>query len=178
MKIPKSYIMVIVMAVMLCVFAFQTGENTAPADDITEIEESYETESESDYDSSDDDYIPYYNSYDDEDIEYPNTEEYRSLREAQQQKKRERLEEEERLRKALQEKYNNKEPESYHGPGGSSGGTGGGNSNHNYFDDGYNDGYDDMYLNEEYDEDRYNNDLDYSIGVDDAMDEIDEEEGW
>lgn len=39
----------------------------------------------------------------------------------------------------------------------------------------YDDGYDDIYMNEEYDSDRYDRDSDYADGVDDAMDEFDED---
>ncbi len=46
----------------------------------------------------------------------------------------------------------------------------GGKSN---FDNGYDEGYDDVYDNEDYDWDRYLNDDDYALGVDDAMDELD-----
>lgn len=42
-------------------------------------------------------------------------------------------------------------------------------------DDGYDDGYDDIYMNGDYDYDRYDNDSDYASGVDDAMDEFDED---
>ena len=38
---------------------------------------------------------------------------------------------------------------------------------------GYDDGYDDVYDNDDYDWDRYLNDDDYALGVDDAMDELD-----
>ena len=36
----------------------------------------------------------------------------------------------------------------------------------------YDDGYDDIYMDEDYDYDRYNRDSDYADGVDDAMDEF------
>lgn len=39
----------------------------------------------------------------------------------------------------------------------------------------YDDGYDDIYMNEEYDSGRYDRDSDYADGVDDAMDEFDED---
>lgn len=39
----------------------------------------------------------------------------------------------------------------------------------------YDDGYDDIYMNEQYDSDRYDRDSDYADGVDDAMDEFDED---
>lgn len=42
--------------------------------------------------------------------------------------------------------------------------------------DSYDDGYDDIYMDEDYDDDRYNRDSDYADGVDDAMDEF--EEDW
>lgn len=38
----------------------------------------------------------------------------------------------------------------------------------------YDDGYDDVYFDGEYDTDRYDSDLDYMDGVDDAMDDIGE----
>ena len=38
---------------------------------------------------------------------------------------------------------------------------------------GYDNGYDDVYDNDDYDWDRYLNDDDYALGVDDAMDELD-----
>ena len=40
--------------------------------------------------------------------------------------------------------------------------------------DSYDDGYDDIYMDGDYDYDRYNKDSDYADGVDDAMDEF----GW
>lgn len=40
----------------------------------------------------------------------------------------------------------------------------------------YDDGYDDIYMDGDYDDDRYNSDSDYADGVDDAMDEF--EEDW
>lgn len=43
------------------------------------------------------------------------------------------------------------------------------------YDDTYDDGYEDIYLNGDYDEDRYENDSDYANGVDDAMDEFGED---
>lgn len=42
-------------------------------------------------------------------------------------------------------------------------------------DDGYDDGYDDIYMDGDYDFDRYDRDSDYADGVDDAMDEFDED---
>lgn len=39
----------------------------------------------------------------------------------------------------------------------------------------YDDGYDDIYMDGDYDYDRYNSDSDYADGVDDAMDEIGED---
>lgn len=39
----------------------------------------------------------------------------------------------------------------------------------------YDKGYDDIYMDGDYDWDRYNSDPDYADGVDDAMDEFDEE---
>lgn len=40
----------------------------------------------------------------------------------------------------------------------------------------YDEGYDDIYLDDDYDEERYKTDRDYADGVDDAMDEF--EEDW
>ena len=43
----------------------------------------------------------------------------------------------------------------------------------------YDDGYDDVYMDGDYDYDRYNNDRDYAYGVDDAIEEYEEEgEEW
>lgn len=42
--------------------------------------------------------------------------------------------------------------------------------------DSYDDGYDDIYMDGDYDYDRYDRDSDYADGVDDAMDEF--EEDW
>ena len=42
--------------------------------------------------------------------------------------------------------------------------------------DSYDDGYDDIYMDGDYDYDRYESDSDYADGVDDAMDEY--EEDW
>lgn len=42
--------------------------------------------------------------------------------------------------------------------------------------DSYDDGYDDIYMDGDYDYDRYDSDSDYADGVDDAMDEFGE--GW
>ena len=39
----------------------------------------------------------------------------------------------------------------------------------------YDDGYDDIYMDGDYDYDRYDRDSDYADGVDDAMDEFDED---
>ena len=39
----------------------------------------------------------------------------------------------------------------------------------------YDDGYDDIYIDGDYDYDRYDRDSDYADGVDDAMDEFDED---
>lgn len=45
--------------------------------------------------------------------------------------------------------------------------------------DSYDDGYDDIYMDGDYDDDRYNRDSDYAEGVDDAIDELEEEgEEW
>lgn len=41
--------------------------------------------------------------------------------------------------------------------------------------DSYDDGYDDIYMDGDYDYDRYDRDSDYADGVDDAMDEFDED---
>ena len=41
--------------------------------------------------------------------------------------------------------------------------------------DSYDDGYDDIYMDGDYDYDRYDSDNDYADGVDDAMDEFDED---
>ena len=41
--------------------------------------------------------------------------------------------------------------------------------------DSYDDGYDDIYMDGDYDYDRYDMDSDYADGVDDAMDEFDED---
>ena len=41
--------------------------------------------------------------------------------------------------------------------------------------DSYDDGYDDIYMDGDYDDDRYDRDSDYADGVDDAMDEFDED---
>lgn len=42
--------------------------------------------------------------------------------------------------------------------------------------DSYNEGYDSVYMDEDYDEDRYDSDRDYANGVDDAIDEWEEDE--
>lgn len=39
----------------------------------------------------------------------------------------------------------------------------------------YDDGYDDIYMDDDYDYDRYYKDSDYADGVDDAMDDLDED---
>lgn len=41
--------------------------------------------------------------------------------------------------------------------------------------DSYDEGYDDIYMDGDYDYDRYDRDSDYADGVDDAMDEFDED---
>ena len=41
--------------------------------------------------------------------------------------------------------------------------------------DSYDDGYDDVYMDGDYDYDRYDRDSDYADGVDDAMDELGED---
>ena len=41
--------------------------------------------------------------------------------------------------------------------------------------DSYDDGYDDIYMDDDYDYDRYDRDSDYADGVDDAMDEYGED---
>lgn len=43
------------------------------------------------------------------------------------------------------------------------------------YHDTYDDGYDDIYMDEDYDQDRYDKDSDYASGVDDAMDDMDED---
>ena len=48
-------------------------------------------------------------------------------------------------------------------------------SSKSYKYDTYDDGYEDVYENEDYDTDRYNKDNDYANGVDDAMDDLEEE---
>jgi len=45
------------------------------------------------------------------------------------------------------------------------------------FRDSYDEGYDDIYLNEDYDEERYKYDSDYANGVDDAYEDW-EDEDW
>lgn len=47
-------------------------------------------------------------------------------------------------------------------------------SKHNYYDS-YDDGYDDVYFDSDYDDDRYNYDSDYATGVDDAIEDGDDE---
>lgn len=49
------------------------------------------------------------------------------------------------------------------------------NGSHHYYNS-YDDGYDDIYMDGDYDYDRYENDSDYADGVDDAMEEF--EEDW
>lgn len=41
----------------------------------------------------------------------------------------------------------------------------------------YSEGYDDVYMNEDYDRERYRNDIDYANGVEDGIDDWEEEEG-
>lgn len=48
------------------------------------------------------------------------------------------------------------------------------NSTQNIYDS-YDDGYDDIYMDGDYDYDRYDRDSDYADGVDDAMDELGED---
>ena len=55
----------------------------------------------------------------------------------------------------------------------SSTGTSGSKKSNTY--DSYDDGYDDIYMDGDYDYDRYDRDSDYADGVDDAMDEFDED---
>ena len=55
----------------------------------------------------------------------------------------------------------------------SSTGTSGSKKSNTY--DSYDDGYDDIYMDGDYDYDRYDSDSDYADGVDDAMDEFDED---
>ena len=49
----------------------------------------------------------------------------------------------------------------------------GGGTTHYYGGDSYSDGYDDLYFGDDYDQDRYDNDPDYAMGVDDAMEDDD-----
>lgn len=49
-------------------------------------------------------------------------------------------------------------------------------TNHKYSYDSYDEGYDDIYFDEDYEYDRYDKDSDYADGVDDAMDDL--EEDW
>ena len=44
-----------------------------------------------------------------------------------------------------------------------------------YYLDSYDDGYDDVYMDGDYDDDRYDSDDDYAAGVDDAIDDDDED---
>ena len=55
-----------------------------------------------------------------------------------------------------------------------SGNSGSSTTKHYYYDS-YDDGYDDIYMDGDYDSDRYDTDADYAEGVDDAMDEWDED---
>ena len=55
-----------------------------------------------------------------------------------------------------------------------SGNSGSSTTKHYYYDS-YDDGYDDIYMDGDYDSDRYDTDDDYAEGVDDAMDEFDED---
>lgn len=57
--------------------------------------------------------------------------------------------------------------------GGSTGSSSYHSSSSSY--DSYDEGYDDIYMNGDYDYDRYDSDDDYAAGVDDAMDEDYEE---
>ena len=58
----------------------------------------------------------------------------------------------------------------------STGGSTSTGTNHKYSYDSYDEGYDDIYFDEDYDYDRYDKDSDYADGVDDAMDDL--EEDW
>ena len=51
----------------------------------------------------------------------------------------------------------------------------GSSSSYNSTYDSYDDGYDDIYMDDDYDYDRYDRDSDYADGVDDAMDEYGED---
>lgn len=53
--------------------------------------------------------------------------------------------------------------------------TGSSKKSYRYYRDSYDDGYDDVYYNGDYDGYRYNRDWDYMTGVDDAMEELDED---
>ena len=53
--------------------------------------------------------------------------------------------------------------------------TGTGSSKISNTYDSYDDGYEDIYMDGDYDYDRYDRDSDYADGVDDAMDEFDED---
>lgn len=44
--------------------------------------------------------------------------------------------------------------------------------------DDYDEGYEDVSLDDDYDTDRYNSDDDYAMGVDDALDELEDGEDW
>ena len=46
---------------------------------------------------------------------------------------------------------------------------------YNTSSDSYDDGYDDVYMDGDYDDDRYDSDDDYAAGVDDAIDDDDED---
>lgn len=51
--------------------------------------------------------------------------------------------------------------------------------NNKQYEDTYDEGYEDVYENDDYDLDRYNSDSDYANGVDDALDDLEEEgEEW
>lgn len=54
-----------------------------------------------------------------------------------------------------------------------SGSTYSGSSKKSSYYDSYDDGYDDVYMDDDYDYDRYDRDPDYADGVDDALDEFD-----
>ena len=67
-------------------------------------------------------------------------------------------------------------PKSYSGGYSSGGKSGSKNSgNHTTGYDTYDEGYEDVWLNEDYDWDRYQEDDDYARGVDDAMEDLDED---
>ncbi len=60
---------------------------------------------------------------------------------------------------------------SYSSSSSSSSSSSGSGSRKNYYDS-YDEGYEDIWLNDDYDDDRYRRDSDYAAGVDDAMDEF------